>query len=93
MICARRKAVSSVLWLANLYMNRFLKHWRFTGCGEAFRAEPAKYFVMLEADHIVGLGTQFGEAVRGGNGHREHEPLRMAQAGGAQCGPGPLLPR
>src|SRR5271170_5799221 len=23
--------------LANLYMNRFLKHWRFTGCGEAFR--------------------------------------------------------
>ena len=23
--------------LANLYMNRFLKHWRFTGCGEAVR--------------------------------------------------------
>jgi RNA-directed DNA polymerase len=24
--------------LANIYMNRFLKHWRLTGCGEAFRA-------------------------------------------------------
>ena len=51
-------------------------------------AERAKYFVMFEADHIVGLGTQFGEAVRGGNGHREHEPQRMAQARRAQCGPG-----
>ncbi len=24
--------------LANLYMNRFLKHWRTRGCGAAFRA-------------------------------------------------------
>ena len=24
--------------LANIYMNRFLKHWRLSGCGEAFRA-------------------------------------------------------
>ena len=24
--------------LANVYMNRFLKHWRLTGCGAAFRA-------------------------------------------------------
>ena len=24
--------------LANIYMNRFLKYWRLTGCGEAFRA-------------------------------------------------------
>ena len=23
--------------LANIYMNRFLKHWRLSGCGEAFR--------------------------------------------------------
>ena len=25
--------------LANIYMNRFLKHWRITGRGEAFRAQ------------------------------------------------------
>ena len=25
--------------LANLYMNRFLKHWRLTGRGEAFCAQ------------------------------------------------------
>src|SRR6476619_1565600 len=24
--------------LANIYMNRFLKHWRLTGCGDAFYA-------------------------------------------------------
>jgi hypothetical protein len=24
--------------LANIYMNRFLKHWRLTGCGDAFQA-------------------------------------------------------
>ena len=36
--------------LANMYMNRFLKHWRFTGCGEAFRAHVIAYaddFVIL----------------------------------------------
>jgi RNA-directed DNA polymerase len=36
--------------LANLYMNRFLKHWRKTGCGEAFRARLINYaddFVIL----------------------------------------------
>jgi RNA-directed DNA polymerase len=36
--------------LANLYMNRFLKHWRKTGCGEAFRAHVISYaddFVIL----------------------------------------------
>jgi RNA-directed DNA polymerase len=29
--------------LANIYMNRFLKHWRLTGCGEAFRAHVVSY--------------------------------------------------
>jgi len=36
--------------LANLYMNRFLKHWRITGRGEAFRAYVISYaddFVIL----------------------------------------------
>jgi RNA-directed DNA polymerase len=36
--------------LANLYMNRFLKHWRKTGRGEAFRAHVISYaddFVIL----------------------------------------------
>ncbi len=36
--------------LANLYMNRFLKHWRTTGRGEAFRAHIVNYaddFVIL----------------------------------------------
>jgi RNA-directed DNA polymerase len=40
--------------LANLYMNRFLKHWRFTGCGEAFRARVIAYaddFVILSCGH------------------------------------------
>jgi len=29
--------------LANIYMNRFLKHWRQGGCGEAFRAHVVSY--------------------------------------------------
>jgi RNA-directed DNA polymerase len=36
--------------LANLYMNRFLKHWRHTGCTEAFHAHIVSYaddFVIL----------------------------------------------
>jgi RNA-directed DNA polymerase len=36
--------------LANLYMNRFLKHWRSTGRGEAYRADVVSYaddFVIL----------------------------------------------
>ena len=36
--------------LANLYMNRFLKHWRRTGRGQAYRAEVVAYaddFVIL----------------------------------------------
>src|SRR5467141_2624478 len=37
--------------LANIYMNRFLKHWRLSGCGEAFRAHVVSY-----ADDFVILG-------------------------------------
>jgi RNA-directed DNA polymerase len=36
--------------LANIYMNRFLKHWRLSGCGEAFDAHVVSYaddFVIL----------------------------------------------
>ena len=36
--------------LANIYMNRFLKYWRQTNCGEAFRAHVVAYaddFVIL----------------------------------------------
>src|SRR5882757_4454676 len=36
--------------LANLYMNRFLKHWRMRGCGAEFRAHLVNYaddFVIL----------------------------------------------
>jgi len=36
--------------LANIYINRFLKHWRLSGCGEAFRAHVVSYaddFVIL----------------------------------------------
>src|SRR6266567_1654541 len=29
--------------LANIYMNRFLKYWRLTGCGEVFRAHVIAY--------------------------------------------------
>jgi len=37
--------------LANLYMNRFLKHWRTTGLGEALGAHIVNYaddFVILQ---------------------------------------------
>jgi RNA-directed DNA polymerase len=42
--------------LANIYMNRFLKHWRLTGCGEAFRANVVAYaddFVILSRGRAV----------------------------------------
>ena len=42
--------------LANLYMNRFLKHWRLTGRGEAFRAHIVTYaddFVILSRGHAA----------------------------------------
>lgn len=42
--------------LANIYMNRFLKHWRLTGRGEAFRAHVICYaddFVILSRGHAA----------------------------------------
>ena len=42
--------------LANIYMNRFLKHWRLTGCGEAFRADVVAYaddFVILSCGYAT----------------------------------------
>jgi len=40
--------------LANLYMNRFLKHWRITGKSKVFRAQVVTYaddFVILSRGH------------------------------------------
>ncbi len=42
--------------LANIYMNRFLKYWRLSGCGEAFRAHVVSYaddFVILSRSHAA----------------------------------------
>ena len=42
--------------LANLYMNRFLKHWRITERGKAFRAQVVNYaddFVILTSRHAA----------------------------------------
>ena len=42
--------------LANLYMNRFLKHWRATGRGAAYRARVISYaddFVILSRGHAA----------------------------------------
>jgi RNA-directed DNA polymerase len=42
--------------LANIYMNRFLKHWRLTRCGAAFQAHVIAYaddFVILSRGHAV----------------------------------------
>jgi hypothetical protein len=62
--------------LANLYTNRFLKHWRMRGCGATFRAHLVNYaddFVILSRGHaaealawtrttMTGLGLTFNEA-------------------------------
>lgn len=62
--------------LANLYMNRFLKHWRRQGCGEVFAAHVVSYaddFVILSrrraaealawtADVMARLGLELNEA-------------------------------
>jgi RNA-directed DNA polymerase len=42
--------------LANIYMNRFLKHWRLSGRDEAFRAHVVAYaddFVILSCGHAA----------------------------------------
>jgi RNA-directed DNA polymerase len=62
--------------LANLYMNRFLKHWRMRGCEATFRAHLVNYaddFVILSRGHaaealtwtraaMTGLGLTLNEA-------------------------------
>jgi RNA-directed DNA polymerase len=45
--------------LANLYMNRFLKHWRLTGRGEAFRA----HIVAYADDFVILSRARAGEAL------------------------------
>jgi len=42
--------------LANIYMNRFLKHWRLTGCGETFCGHVVAYaddFVILSRGYAT----------------------------------------
>jgi RNA-directed DNA polymerase len=42
--------------LANIYMNRYLKYWRLTGCGQAFRAHVIAYaddFVILSRGYAA----------------------------------------
>src|SRR5262245_42209774 len=42
--------------LATIYINRFLKHWRLSGCGKAFRAHVVSYaddFVILSRGHAA----------------------------------------
>ena len=66
--------------LANIYMNRFLKHWRLSGAGEAFRAHIVTYaddFVILSRGRaaealtwtrgvMTKLGFSINEAKRSG---------------------------
>src|ERR1700712_4052911 len=55
MFCTIVGGVASPL-LANIYMNRFLKHWRRSGRGEAFRAHIVNYaddFVILSQTNAV----------------------------------------
>jgi RNA-directed DNA polymerase len=47
--------------LANIYMNRFLKHWRLTGRGEVFRAHVISYaddFVILSRGRAAEARTK-----------------------------------
>ncbi|MCP5002058.1 MAG: group II intron reverse transcriptase/maturase [Hyphomicrobiales bacterium] len=42
--------------LANIYMNRFLKYWRLSGCGDVFRGHVIAYaddFVILSRGHAA----------------------------------------
>jgi RNA-directed DNA polymerase len=64
--------------LANIYMNRFLKHWRLTKRGEAFRAHVIAYaddFVILSRGHAAEalawtktVMTRLGVTLRGAKG-------------------------
>ena len=70
------RGVASPL-LANIYMNRFLKHWRLTTRGEAFRAHVAYAddFVILSRGHAAEalawtktVMTRLGVTLRGAKG-------------------------
>ena len=39
--------------LANIYMNRFLKHWRSTGCGDTFHAHVVSYATSLSSAAVA----------------------------------------
>ncbi|WP_271610672.1 reverse transcriptase domain-containing protein [Bradyrhizobium sp. CCBAU 21359] len=57
----RQGAVASPL-LANIYMNRFLKHWR-SGCGDAFQAHVISYaddFVIVRRGRAGGISADEG---------------------------------
>jgi hypothetical protein len=44
----------------------------------------SEYRVILKTHYVVGLPPQFGKAVAWRHRHRKHEPLRIADASGAQ---------
>jgi retron-type reverse transcriptase len=55
--------------LANIYMNRFLKHWRLSGAGEAFRAHIVSYaddFVILSRGRAAEALTWTRRALHAG---------------------------
>jgi hypothetical protein len=52
--------------LANVYMNRFLKHWRITGRGEAFRAHVA-YAASRSKKSVKRIKAKVGELLVPGN--------------------------
>jgi RNA-directed DNA polymerase len=74
--------------LANIYMNRFLKHWRLTGCGEAFRADVVAYaddcvprtHRRKEVRNCVRDGGRSSGAGRQGQASN-HRKLRRSKAG------------
>jgi len=59
--------------LANIYMNRFLKHWRMQGCDEIFRAHVVSY-----ADDFVILSRgKAAQALEWTDAVMEHLGLRL----------------
>ena len=61
------------LLLANIYMNRFLKHWRMQGCDEIFRAHVVSY-----ADDFVILSRgKAAQALEWTDAVMEHLGLRL----------------
>ena len=74
--------------LANIYMNRFLKHWRLTGRGEAFRAHVVNY-----ADDFVILSQRSRGRGSGVDAGGDDEARADAQRGedlGEGCSDGAL---